>query len=979
MSVAAAAASRREAPQASIPRATYRLQLHRDFGFDSATALLPYLDRLGISHVYCSPILRAGPESMHGYDVIDHGVISPELGGRAGFERLSSAARALGMGLLIDFVPNHMAVIGVDNAWWRDVLEHGEASRFAHYFDIDWRPDDVAKHGKVLLPVLGTSYGAALDQAEIRVAATKDDGRLPLAVAYYEHRFPIDPRTWPMLLRAASRFADAPETRDRLQAIAQAAELLPTRERRGDADNDRSALVAPVKAQLSGLLREDPEALPALERYFVELSSAAGRDDLHALLEAQAYRLGHWRVAADDINYRRFFNVNSLAALRVEQEDVFEATHAIAFELTSSGLVDGVRIDHPDGLRDPRLYFERLQRGYARRVGLAEDVPAQGAGALYVVAEKITAAHEDMPADWAVHGTTGYRFASVVTGLFVEAKQAPRFERIWRAASGATESYAEIVLAARLGAATVALGSELTVLAKMLTSVTEANRNWRDHGHQTLRSAIAEVAGSMPVYRTYVVDRASPQDLVFIDWAVAAARARSELGDLDVFDMLRACLRLELPEGASANARDAARRFVWRFQQFCAPVAAKGVEDTALYRYHRLISLNDVGSDPATFGVTVKAFHGASADRAARWPHTMLATSTHDNKRSEDVRARICVLSETPALWRLGLRRWWRLARSLRREVDGRTAPSAPDEVLLYQTLLGSLPTGPIDEATLAAYRERIVAYMTKATREAHLETSWARPDCAYEEALVAFIQGLLARPERNQLLDDLRSLADDLAWFGGLNSAAMAMLKFTSPGVPDLYQGNELMDFSLVDPDNRRPVDYALRAQRLDDVMQAWQMPDSRAQTLQKWAGDCADGRLKLCITWRLLTLRRECAALFRDGGYIALPAKGAARDHVVAFARQCRGETLIVVATRLLRTLTKGARRLPGSADWGDTTIDLSRVLRVQGGRANEVAGVEVLSGATLPLTQGGVRVADLLQTLPFAAFRISEEAAS
>jgi len=816
-----------------------------------------------------------------------------------------------------------MAVLGVDNPWWWDVLEHGEASRYAHCFDIDWRPrTEPTLHGKVLLPVLESTYGAALDAGEIGVAVEHGDARGPLVITYRTQRFPIN----------------------------------------------RHSL---------GLPRDTADALPALRRCAERLSSVDGREELHSLLEAQAYRLAHWRVAAEDINYRRFFDVNSLAALRVENEDVFEATHAVALDLTASGLADGVRIDHPDGLRDPKQYFERLQRGHARRAGLTIGADTQAAlpRPLFVVAEKIAAAHEDLPADWALHGTTGYRYANVVTGLFVDQRHEQRFERIWRAASGVTEGYAEIALAARRSAATSALASELTVLARLLTEVAAADRHWRDHGQQTLREAIAEVAAAMPVYRTYVVDAPSAQDLVFIDWAVAGARARSELGDPAVFDMLRACLRLELPADASASTRDAVRRFVWRFQQFCAPVAAKGVEDTAFYRYHRLIALNDVGSDPATFGVSIRAFHGASADRAARWPHTLLATSTHDNKRSEDVRNRLCALSESPARWRLGLRRWRRMTRSLRREVDGRPAPSGRDEVLLYQTLLGTLPSGPLDDAALADYRARIEAYMLKAAREAKLDTSWVQPQPAYEDALTGFVRGLLSRADRNPALDDLRALAGDLAWFGGLNSVAMALIKFASPGVPDLYQGNEIVDLSLVDPDNRRPVDYALRGRWLADMTQLLQSDCGSAPTLQCWAREPTDGRLKLWTIWRLLTLRRECPALFRDGSYVALSAHGEAREHVVAFARQWRGETLIVVAARLVRALTRAPGELPIGDCWGDTTLDLSPLRK---GDTAVACVTDLLCGAAPSLRDNAsVPLSDLLHTLPVAAIRISETA--
>ncbi len=966
---------------AIIPRATYRLQLHKDFDFAAATAILPYLRDLGISHVYCAPITRARPGSMHGYDVADPREINPELGGREGFERFALAARAQGLGLLLDIVPNHMGVIGADNPWWSDVLEHGQASAYASFFDIDWHPFDPDLRGKLLLPVLGGPYGEVLEQGQLQVVWESETGRLVLR--YFDHRFLLDGGTWGVLLRLAADRAEDADTAEGLTGLAEQSDAMPERSDRGVAGTrERTAAAARLRQSFQELTARKGVGGPAGQAVTAALehvNTEPGRDTLHALLEAQAWRLGFWRVAADEINYRRFFDINELAALRIEDEHVFEATHALALDLTAAGIVDGLRIDHPDGLRDPAQYFARLQDGYVRRVGElrpADAPPGNDPLPLYVVAEKITAAYADQPADWRLHGTTGYRFGALVNGLFVDRTQAARMERVWRGFSGVTDSVEDMVFAAKRAVATGALGSELTVLTTQLKRIASANRRTRDFGFNTLRDAIAETAACMPVYRTYVVDKASEDDRRFVDWAIAQARRRSAIADTSVFDFLRTNLLGQPAPGSAPDAALPVLRFAWRFQQFCAPVAAKGVEDCVFYRYLRLASLNEVGGDPASFGITVAGFHGASADRAARWPHTMLATSTHDNKRSEDVRNRIDVLSELPALWRLGLKRWHQLTRSLQRELDDGPAPSRTDELLLYQTLIGSLPVGELDETQLADYRERIVAYMTKAAREAKTRTSWTRPHADYEDALASFVRGVLARLAPNPVLADLRARAAEMAWFGALNSVAMAVIKYSAPGVPDLYQGNELIDLSLVDPDNRRPVDYAQRAALLDAhaALLARPAEHERLAGLARLAATPVDGRLKLWVIWRLLALRRDDPALFDDGRYIPLKTSGRARDHLVAYARRTQQGLLIVLVGRLFaKLLQQPERPCVGEACWGDASVDLSPAFRGWESGGAQMLALDVLSQSQRRLARGPLRVADAFQCMPAAAFWI------
>ncbi|HTN28794.1 MAG TPA: malto-oligosyltrehalose synthase, partial [Burkholderiales bacterium] len=848
-----------------IPRATYRLQLHRGFTFDDAAAIAPYLEKLGVSHAYCSPVLRARAGSAHGYDVVSHGEINPELGGRERFERMAAALRAHGIGILLDVVPNHMC-IGADNAWWLDVLEKGPASAYASYFDIDWEPIDPDLRGKVLLPVLGDHYGAVLERGELKVASNAAGA---LEVRYFDQRFPLDPRTY-----AAT----------------------------------------------------SPAELNSPER-------------LHELLEKQAYRLAYWRVASDEINYRRFFDVTELAALRVEDEAVFEATHGLILDLAAAGLVDGLRIDHPDGLRDPERYFERLQEGYAKRTGAAH-------GSLYVVAEKIAARHEQLPRRWAVHGTTGYRFASVANGLFVDRSARGRIDRIWRAFTGERYEFDEAAYQGKRAVLRGALASELTALATRLLRIARADRRTRDFTFYTLRHALAEVAACFPVYRTYIVRKPSAQDQRYVEWAVARAARRSDAADASVFDFVRDALLGRTPPGASAQLAAQVLAFATSFQQFTAPVAAKGVEDTALYNYNRLVSLNEVGSDPDAFGLTVAAFHGASADRAKRWPHTIVASSTHDNKRSEDVRLRIDVLSEMPAAWRLLLRRWRTLNRSRRMLAHGKPAPSANDEYLLYQTLLGTFPVDAEGEEVARDYRERIERYMLKAAREAKANTSWINPNAEYESALTGFVRAALSP---GPFLEDLRAQARPIAWFGALNSLSLALVKFTSPGVPDLYQGNELLDFSLVDPDNRREVDYGVRAKAIE--------------TLNASVATSDLSSAKLFVTWRLLDARRNHPELFRDGGYEPLRVTGARCEHAVAYARRHESRTLVVIAGRLFAKLLQRPHRLPlGNEAWGDT--------RIESEFASGAALTNLLTGETVQVTDGGIRIASAFATFPGAA---------
>ncbi len=917
---------------AHVPRATYRLQLHRDFTLRDAIAIVPYLAELGISDVYCSPYLRARPGSRHGYDIVDHAALNPEIGDATDLDAFVATLAKHGMSHLLDVVPNHMGVMGSDNVWWMDVLENGPASIYADHFDIDWTPRDAAVGARVLVPVLGDHYGNVLERGELRLGFEAGTGAF--AVRYYDHRLPLDPRTYRPLLERARHCAGhlAPSVATRLAGLLSGLEALPPR-RAGPAARMQARHEAKeaLKAQLARLVADNPALQDgianAVARWNGTPGDAASMEPLHELLEQQAFRVAFWRVASDEINYRRFFDINDLAALRTENDAVFDATHRFVMGLAAAGKVSGLRIDHPDGLHDPAHYFERLQVGYAQAIGAKSDDAARERP-LYVVVEKILAGHEELPRTWAVHGTTGYRFANLVTGIFVDAAAKTRVDRAWRVF--VREEAVHFDTAVREGKRAVmqsTLAAELTVLTHRLLQIARTDPHTRDFTFNVLRQALIEVTAAFPVYRTYVGDRVAPHDRRHIEWAVARARRRSRAADVSVFDFVRTVLLVCPPAHAGEALRGAYRAFAMRFQQFTAPVTAKGVEDTALYVFNRLVSLNEVGGDPDRFGTSVSAFHTANAHRAEHWPHTLIATSTHDNKRSEDVRARIDLISEMPGAWRLLVRRWSRINRSKKRLQEGIPAPSRNDEYLLYQTLLGSLPPGDLDADALDAYRERIKAYVIKAAREAKVNTSWINVNAEYEGALTGFVDGLLAAGERNLFLDDLRSQRAFFSWFGMLNSIGMAALKMTSPGVPDIYQGNELLDFSLVDPDNRRAVDYAARQAALASLRSMSHAPGARlAADVRALFDSFEDGRTKLWAIWKVLQLRQERPALFRDGGYTPLAAGGDHERHVVAFAREHDDEHCIVVCGRLFASLGLDAGALPvGEPVWHETTVAL------------------------------------------------------
>lgn len=956
--------SRRE--RARIPRATYRIQLNKEFRFADATRIVPYIAALGVSHLYCSPIYAARPGSMHGYDITDHSTLNPELGTRADFDTLVTALHEHDMGMIVDIVPNHLGVMGDSNAWWLDVLENGPAAQFAPYFDIDWRPNRSSMHNRILVPVLGAPYGTVLENGELKVSYDAATGSF--SMRYYQHLFPVDPKTYALIfvpsreVLSAQLPIDDPNRQD-FESLLDAFARLPSRSAvSADERTIRYRDKEVHKRRLVRLCERSPEIVQHIEQALQRLNGTVGQatsfDSLDTLIEAQTYRLASWRVAVDEINYRRFFDVNDLAALRMEQAQVFETTHALTFELIERGSVDGLRIDHPDGLYDPKQYFERLQQRFRARA------PDQ-AKPLYVVVEKILAAHERLPEDWPVHGTTGYDFTALLNSWLVDNAAETALTRTYRAYSRRQVEFDEVAYDGRKLVMRIALAAEVGVLATQLDRIAQLDRHTSDFTRAALRDAIIEVIACFPVYRTYIAEgEPTEEDRKTIHWAVSLARKRSQAAELTVFDFLATVLLGEAATTRTEEHRALMREFARKFQQVTSPVTAKGVEDTAFYRYYRLLSLNEVGGEPRRFGASNANVHQANLDRAKSWPTAMLATSTHDTKRSEDVRARIAVLSELPDLWRKHLGRWDRLNRSRRREIDGAPVPSRNDEYMLYQTLVGVWPVDPTAQRA-PELTERLRAYVVKAAREAKVDTSWINPVEAYESGIQDFVAAVLEPTEHNAFLKDFSSFAERIAYFGHLNSIVQTVLKLTVPGVPDFFQGTELPTLSLVDPDNRRPVDFERFQQQLNEITTA--LKRDRRAAVTDTAADWKSGRMKLLITHSLLALRQKQPALFMQGAYEGLRVSGAHADHIIAYARRHEDKHVIVIAARWLAKLSEGEPDALNPERWGDTQVEIPSHLIPNTAMHCCLSGEPI----TLQPTEGGgeLKVATLLGRLPAA----------
>ncbi len=878
-----------------VPRATARVQLNAGYTFDDARACLPYFQELGISHLFVSPILTARAGSMHGYDVVDHGQVSAELGGEEGLRRLVAELHAQGMGLVVDVVPNHMAVGKADNARWLDVLEWGRESRNARFFDIDWDRVDPLLTDRVLAPFLGESCGEAVAAQRLELRFDAMRGRF--FIAYADHVFPIAPAQYRLLLTGGELAADF--------ALAMA-------QPRGDA---RHTAFEQATARLARANVEDEGVRAVIARTLERFSCAtpSGQALMQRLLDRQHYRLAWWRTAADEINWRRFFDVTELAGIRVEDRAVFESAHAVLLRLYAEGLIDGLRIDHVDGLADPRAYCRQL------RSRLRRERPRQ---ACYVVVEKILAQGEKLAADWQVDGTSGYSFMNEVGALLHDERGHARLTQFWNRHEGGA-SFAEEEERARRRIPRELFVAEFAACALALHAVAREQPATRDWTLDAIRRVLAELLAHFPAYRTYADGRGrSTEDARIMRLAVDAAAQTCRPSEIALLQLVDAWLGGEAPKDVPrVAARRARMRAIARFQQLTSPVAAKSVEDTAFYRHGLLVSRNEVGSDPRQFSLSIENFHALCADRRDRYPHALLATATHDHKRGEDVRARLAVLSETADAWVETVGRWRRFNEALRVQ-DGRAAPDEVDEYLLYQTLVGTWPMNleTTDRDGLAAYAERLAAWQLKAVREAKRHSSWNAPDAAYEQGCRAFLDAVLDPAKSSTFLQSLASFVDEIAPTGAVKGLSQTLLRLTCPGVPDLYQGTEYWDLSMVDPDNRRAVDFDARRESL-----------GRATPLAELLANWRDGAIKQRLVERVLDCRRQDPELFARGEYLALQLGGRLAQQFIAFLRRHGRRCLLVVAPLHVHPYTRRGRdlRLPPQALL-DTAVLLPPELR-------------------------------------------------
>jgi (1->4)-alpha-D-glucan 1-alpha-D-glucosylmutase len=873
----------------AIPLATYRLQLTAEFNFERAAEVVPYLKALGITHLYASPFMKARQGSAHGYDVVDHTKLNPELGGEAGFAKLSDALRAHDLGLILDFVPNHVGVHFADNPWWLDTLEWGPASPHASAFDIDWDLLPHRKRGGVLLPILGSSYGEALERGEIELRYDENEGSF--SCWYFEHRLPIAPERYGEVLRTVVKEADAETSEAGKRILALASRYHGLRHpNRQEAPH--------FKQELKEIAGDAEIIARGLDAYRASADRLARTLALHHLLERQHYRLGHWRLASSDINYRRFFDVNSLAGLRVEEASVFEAAHRLVKRLIAEGKLQGLRLDHIDGLRDPAQYFQRLRR-------LIREAQGDDPKPFYVVVEKILGEGEQLHDFAGVHGTTGYEWMNAITQLLVDGKGLDALDEVWRQISNQPPRLEPVLKEAKRRVLETLLTSEFTVLVRLLARIASGHYSSRDFSADSLRQALELYVLHFPVYRTYLSGAGhDAHDRALIEITIAQARAEWYAADEGIFDFLRDALTLDLTKpGRPPHSAPRVRRFALKLQQFTGPLMAKSLEDTAFYRFHRLLALNEVGGDPAAPALSIPNFHEMMQARAQDWPHGMTATATHDTKRGEDTRARLMALPEIPGEWTSKVARW-KVLNATHLVTDGAVrAPSAAAEYMLYQTLLGAWPLQGPD----ASFTERMKAFAQKAAREGKEQTSWLNPHANYEAGLSTFIERILDPSISGEFLESMAALAQRVALLGALNSLSQLTLKATLPGVPDFYQGTEFWDLSLVDPDNRRPVDFNART----DVLA--QLGETDWSTLAKsWP----NGHIKLAGTARLLQLRAQLADVFTSGDYHALEVSGPHRDHVVAFARRRGKEACIVAVARHFAAFTDGGRNWPRSA---------------------------------------------------------------
>lgn len=947
-----------------IPVSTYRLQFNARFTFRQALELVAYFQELGITDFYASPVMKAQSGSLHGYDVVDYDQINPEIGTEEELGQLATTLQEKGMGLLLDIVPNHMSVGDAKNKWWNDVLENGPSSVYANYFNIIWDPPKAELKNKILLPVLDQKYGNVIENQEIKIIY---EGGAFL-IDYKGLHLPVNPRTWTLILEPIAKemelkWGDSHSDMLELQSVLTALNHLPgITETDPEKSKERNREKEIIKKRLAALL-ENTSILEAVQHALTLINGQKGNphsfDLLEELLDKQAYRLSYWRVTNDEINYRRFFDVSTLASMRVEEEETFQAIHAFIFKLIKQHWITGLRIDHIDGLFDPENYLKRLQIGCKHVLHENEEM-AEARRDFYVIAEKILGGEEKLCPQWLLFGTTGYDYLNLVNGVFVVTEHQVLISELYERFAGRQDDMEEVIYNSKKLILIVSMSSELHILARQLEEVAEQHRSSRDYTLESLRFALREVIACFPVYRSYIRaydNQVSEEDKRYILSAVQQAKRLNPAMEPSIFDFIETVLLLQDPEGLTGEQIHYRRNFVMRFQQLTGPVTAKGVEDTAFYRYYPLASLNEVGMDPERFGVSVEEFHKKNQERGQQWPHTLLATFTHDTKRSEDVRARINVLSENAEGWRQALYRWQDYNSSKKIRLNKRNVPDNNEEYLLYQTLIGSWPLYPMDASARAQYIDRIDKYMNKALKEAKIHTSWINVNEEYEKGVQGFIHKILAPDSSNRFLTDFINYVRPIMRAGLFNSLAQILLKMTTPGIPDFYQGSELWEFTLVDPDNRRPVDYSNRRHLLQELKE--QARQDCCALVSQLMETPEDGLIKLYLTMQGLGFRRDHADLFQYGDYVPLQAAGEKSRHIIAFSRTKDEHSLVVVVGRFYTQLLDISSSLPlGQEVWKDTHVLLSQ----NGIYRDVLSGLEFTPGNSHSLS-----IAQLFSKLP------------
>ena len=971
-----------------IPQSTYRLQFGAEITFSHAIYLVDYLDRLGVSDLYASPLFTPRPGSVHGYDTVDYNALNPVLGSEQTFNDLSDALKQHGMNILLDIVPNHMGV-STENVWWTDVLKQGPSSHYASYFDINWKPQNRGLDNKILLPILHSHYGHVLEEGYVKVVYWHGD----FYVHYFDNQFPMTPESYIHILESVLSSLPAPSNEDESWVHQELASLIyslkflpPYWLTDPDSIETRQREQAVIRRRLLGLFDSSTTFRTTMEQTLTAISGTIGVsssfDTLDIILSQQPYKLAYWRVASDEINYRRFFDINDMVAIRTEKAHVFNDVHQLTFRLLAEGKVQGLRIDHPDGLWDPARYLLRLQTGYIdalvhHRYGdtpqyadnMARQLKAKLTSTerpttwpLYVLVEKILSESEPLPSTWSIYGTTGYDFMFAVNNLFVASSNEAAIDRLYTEFSGEHRTFEALTDHTKALVMSLSLTSEIASISADLARIVEQSRRYRGFTQNSLALGLREFISALDIYRTYITspNQVSDRDHTYIVSAMARAKKNNPMVPGSIFDFLCDILLMRNFDEFDANECTELHQFVMKFQQITGPVMAKSVEDTAFYIYNRLVSLNEVGGHPDHFGTSIPSFHAMNRKRQERYPYAMLATSTHDTKRSEDVRARINVLSEIPDKWEQKINEWATINALHRTPTNGIDAPTRNDEYLIYQTLLGTYDPTRDDDAH---YLQRITGYMEKAINEAKTNSNWVNPNQNYKEAINAFITSIWKDEAFRASFDPFHRT---ISFFGRLNGLSQLVLKLTCPGVPDLYQGTELWDYSLVDPDNRRPIDFEERAGILD-MIQSRERETGLPVLATELMGQAESGAIKLYTIYRILRYRQRFPSVLREGTYIPLEISGPKAEHVCAFLRSSNKTTALIVTPRFYCTLTEGAEELPlGPNYWANTFLSLPST--VEGTRWNNL-----LTDETIALSTTHIPLDTLFNTLPFAVLAI------